>query len=111
MSRPVGTGHNLRLILVALRFYCTRIEWSMQTFITALVVALGQRRTHSAENGIIQGGLSRFAALGSCPNSACGEPICLQAHVVVLSGPHKGVEDICGPIEMPYYIDLADQLA
>ncbi len=39
-----GAGHNLRLILAALRLYCARIGLSMMTIIAALVAAPGDRR-------------------------------------------------------------------
>ena len=39
-----GAGHNLRLILAALRLLCARFGLSMQAIITALLVAPGDRR-------------------------------------------------------------------
>ncbi|MCW3662522.1 IS5 family transposase [Burkholderia cenocepacia] len=39
-----GAGHNLRLILAALRLYCARFGLSMQGFIAALLVAPGNRK-------------------------------------------------------------------
>lgn len=39
-----GAGHNLRMILAALRLLCARIGLSMQTVITALVAAPEDRR-------------------------------------------------------------------
>ena len=39
-----GAGHNLRLILAALRFYCARFGLSMQVVIAALVAAPADRR-------------------------------------------------------------------
>ena len=55
--------------------------------------------------------MNRLAALGACPNIVCSKPICLQALVIVLPSPNEGIENICGPVETPYYIDLANQLA
>jgi IS5 family transposase len=40
-----GAGHNLRLILAALRLVCARLGLSMQAVITALLVAPGERRS------------------------------------------------------------------
>lgn len=39
-----GAGHNLRLILAALRLYCARFGMSIQAVIAALVAAPGDRR-------------------------------------------------------------------
>ena len=39
-----GAGHNLRLILAALRLLCARFELSVQEIITALIAAAVQRR-------------------------------------------------------------------
>ena len=39
-----GAGHNLRLILAALRLLCTRFALSMQAIIAALVAAPGHHR-------------------------------------------------------------------
>lgn len=39
-----GAGHNLRLILAALRLYCARIGLPMQAVIAALLAAPGNRR-------------------------------------------------------------------
>lgn len=39
-----GAGHNLRMILAALRLYCACVELTMQTVIAALLAAAGNRR-------------------------------------------------------------------
>ena len=39
-----GAGHNLRLILAALRFYCARVGLSMQAVISVLIAASVDRR-------------------------------------------------------------------
>lgn len=39
-----GVGHNLRLILAALRLACARFGWPMRAVITALLIAPGDRR-------------------------------------------------------------------
>ena len=40
-----GAGHNLRLILAALRLYCVRVGLPMQAIIAALLAAPGDRRS------------------------------------------------------------------
>lgn len=54
-----GAGHNLRLILAALRLCCARLGQTMQALIAVLIApALNLRPAPTAENRIVQGGLS-----------------------------------------------------
>lgn len=47
-----GAGHNLRLILAALRFYCARIGWSVQAFTPHQLPYRISVGSHLAENEI-----------------------------------------------------------
>ena len=40
-----GAGHNLRLILAALRLLCARLGLSMEEVVAALLIAPGDRRS------------------------------------------------------------------